>query len=504
MKKPRKRRIVDDPRWVPFIRRYAFDLTRFSIEVCGMIPTPDQKTMFDSVSPPGSRTTVRSGHGTGKTRGIAVIALWHLLCFYLSNTLITATKLKQVKNLSWKEVMDMKDAIRRGPHAWIEAYFTVEAERIYINGFKPQWYIIANTAPRGTPENLAGEHRKWYLIIADEASAIPDANFGVLTGALTDALNRMLMVSQPTRDSGFFYDSHNKLSTANGGVWNAIRMNSEKSPRVSKAFIQEKREQYSEEEYTIKVLGEFPENRGGNLLGRSAIEACFGLTVIREGDLYGNLLTCDVGAGEYRDKSVATLIHVTGHGDFGADARRVQVQQVPFLSNSRDLQNFTGAVFQIAAELENVTTLVDFGGMGVAVCQGLESLGLPYVKRVKWGEVCWKRENTDRFFNLRAQAMVCASRAAKEGRLGIANGPWRKDILDQASRVPYSFDDKARYKIATKEDMQSQGIPSPDVWDTICFAFLEGVDYLVCEASKTAPPTKARLKDFAESAFAGL
>ncbi len=480
-------RLLDDPRYLPFAARYAFSLARFAAEVVGMMPTHQQLELLDSVSPPGSRTSVRSGHGSGKSRSLAVIALWHLLCYPKSNTMITAPKIEQVRNVAWKEMADVLDLIRsKGGQSWIADYVTFEAERVYVKGFKQTWFVFAKTAPRGNPENLAGMHRDWYLVIADEASGIPDPNYAVITGALTDARNRMLMLSQPTRPSGFFYDTHNKLAMHNGGVWNAIRMDSNDSPLVSKAFIEEKKQEYTEEEYTIKVLGEFPESRDDYLLGRKAAEACIGRKVIQQGESYGIMLSCDVGAGEYRDKSVAIVAHVTGHSDFGPDARRVQIVGVPINSNTRNLQDFSGAIFNTASELENVTTLVDAGGMGVAVCQALESMGLPEVKRVKWGAPCFKQRNKERFFNLRAQAMVHAARAAKEGRLGIADGPWVKELLDQMSRVPFHFDEKARYVIERKDEMRKMGLPSPDLFDAIAFLYLEDATYMIAERSGAA------------------
>lgn len=80
----------------------------------------------------------------------------------------------------------------------------------------------AQTAPRGSPKNLAGAHRDWLLWLIDEASGVPDANFGVITGSLTDERNRMAIASQPTRNSGFFYETHHKLSREEGGPWNAL------------------------------------------------------------------------------------------------------------------------------------------------------------------------------------------------------------------------------------------------------------------------------------------
>ncbi|EOK2322767.1 hypothetical protein ACQ5AX_004538 [Escherichia coli] len=51
---------------------------------------------------------------------------------------------------------------------------------------------------------------KQIFLILDEASGISDKAINILTGALTEKDNRMLMMSQPTRPSGYFYDSHHK------------------------------------------------------------------------------------------------------------------------------------------------------------------------------------------------------------------------------------------------------------------------------------------------------
>lgn len=480
-RKTQRMKLTDDPRWPAFCAKYAFNLPAFMTVVLGREPTHQQLELLVSVNPPGSRTSVRSGHGSGKTASLACMALWHLLCYPKSNTMITAPKIEQVKNAAWKEMADAVDLIRRGREAWIADYVAFEAERVCIKHYKQQWFIFAKTAPRGSPENLAGMHRDWYLVIADEASGIPDPNFAVITGALTDARNRMLMLSQPTRPSGFFYDSHHKLAAHNGGVWNSIRMDSRMSPLVSKSFIEEKRQEYTEEEFTIKVLGEFPEQRDGYLLGRPHAEACFGRVAVREDEPHGFLLSVDVGAGEYRDKSVALVARVTGQGEYGTDARRVQVIEVPVFSNTRNLQSLAGEVFNVASGLESAGVLVDAGGMGVAVCQSLEDKGLPDVRRVKWGAPCFQNRNRERYFNLRAQAMVSASRAAKEGRLGIADGRWRRELLDQMSRTPYHYDERARYVIERKDEMRKSGLPSPDLWDAICFLFLEGAHYSLRE-----------------------
>lgn len=480
--------LLDDKRFIAFAKRYAFDLARFAIEVFGVTPTWQQLLLFASVQKPGSRTSVSSGHGTGKTAAFAIIALWHLLCYHGSNTFLTGPKLGTIQQGVWKEFADLQNKIKAGACAWVADYFTVEHERVYVNGHKLNWFVMPKTAPRGTPENLAGTHRTWLLWLADEASGIPDANFGVIGGALTDERNRFCLASQPTRSSGFFYDTHHRLATDAGGPWTPLVFNSEESPLVSDNFIRDKLIEYGGEEsveYQIKVQGRFPENQDGFLLGRKQVEARIGAEpVIMPGEAYGNLLLVDVGAGEYRDKSVAVHARVIGSGDIGAEARRADVVDVPIFTNTRNIEDFTGEVFQLASRISNCTVLVDAGGMGVAVCQKLEALGVVVV-RVRWGNPCWSKKLQERFFNQRAAATVLCAKAIKDGRMSLPR-VHTKDLLDQATRLPYHFDEKARYVIMKKEDMREEGIPSPDLFDALAFIFLESATYTVAESGLAA------------------
>ena len=518
-KKKAKKTLNYDPRWLDLVEAFAFDLTGFAVQVCGMsidefgdtknLISWQQIEVADEISVPGCRVSVASGHGSGKTRLMAVTALWHMTCYFRSNTIFTAPKIDQLRKQTWMEISDMVETMRSGPYAWLAEHIVVMDQTVFVRDMKKVWWVAARTAPKGSPENLAGAHRDWLLIWADEASGIPDPNFEVLNGALSDARNRFILTSQPTRPAGYFYNTHHSLSVQRGGIWIAITLNSEESPLVNEVSIENWIVEYGGKDsplYGIKVLGKFPDKTDGYLLARSEIEVCFGYDAVMHGrDQYGFMLSIDVGAGEYRDNSVATIGIVSGYGHYGQDARRVQIVRVPVRSNTTNIQNFTGQVFHAAAEIENVTTLVDAGGMGIAVCQALEAKGIE-VNRVKWGKPPWRKESKDMFFNLRAQAMVCASRAAKEGRLGFdPHLPNRNQIIDQASRIPYSFDEKARYVIEKKEEMRKMGIPSPDDWDSICFMFLDDVDYIIAEGGEKALLQSINeIKKQAEDLFADL
>ena len=494
--------LLDDPRWWDFIERYAYDIGRFAVEVCGMndvkeggnpAPTWQQFDLFELIQNNGCRVPVSSGHSTGKTRSAGIVGLWHLCCYANSIMMFTAPQITQLRNQVWKEITICYNLMMLGEFAWLAEHIVIKAESVCIKGYEKTWHIIAKTAPKGAPENLAGLHGDWLFIWVDEASGVPDANFGVLGGALSDSRNRMVLTSQPTRNNGFFYDTHHKLSKHQGGVWDSLVFNSEESPIASKEFLVEKLIQYGgrdDPEYQIKVLGRFPDRTDIYLNSESQLDPCFERKVIADNQQYGYLICVDVGAGEYRDYSTILVLKACGYGDYGDDARRVELVDVPMFSNSRDLQFLGGKVLDVYTQYENATVLIDRGGMGVAVCQQLENTGVP-VTRVNWGEPCFNNELRKRFFNQRAQALVMLSRAIKEGRMGFLDCRYKTQLLQQGSRIPYTFDEKARYKIMDKQTMLKDGIRSPDMWDALSFAFLEGAYYTISEESRN--PTKTIL-----------
>jgi hypothetical protein len=295
----------------------------------------------------------------------------------------------------------------------------------------------------------------------------------------------MCLASQPTRSSGFFYETHHTLSREEGGVWNNLVFNSEFSPIVSAKFIAEKKAQYTEEEYDIKVRGLFPQNSSKYLIGSQAIESCIGRTVIKPGEPWGWLLPVDVGGGGWRDETVMPALHVIGRGEYGPDARRAQLISVPLHSNTQDPAQLHGVITQAARERSNATAVIDAGGMGLIVCKQLDLHGFSQYRKVNWGNPNFAKEYKDRYVNQRAQASCGFARAMQEGRFGInpdVPKSFIKKLVKQGSRIPYFWDEKARRQIMSKEDMrEKENLPSPDVFDAVSFAFLEDAHYSVAD-----------------------
>ena len=74
-----------------------------------------------------------------------------------------------------------------------------------------------------------------------------------------------------------------------------------------------------------------------------------------------------------------------------------------------------------------------------------------------------------------------AARAAKDGRLSILTQDYKNVMLGQSSRIPKTFTEKGRIRVPPKGSTEWDGLGSPDLWDAVCFAFLENASYIVSE-----------------------
>jgi len=68
------------------------------------------------------------------------------------------------------------------------------------------------------------------LIVCDEASGIPDPTFIPLEGALTSQDNKVLLIGNMTKNTGYFYDTHFNPDIAKD--WNRLHWDSRESSNV--------------------------------------------------------------------------------------------------------------------------------------------------------------------------------------------------------------------------------------------------------------------------------
>lgn len=485
--------LLHHKRYPKFVADYAHDCGKFAVEVCGEEPTWQQFDLYDAVSEAGCRVSVSSGRGVGKTRAMAVIAVWHMLCYYHdknrgSETVLTAPKADQVWKGVGREIAVVLSQIERNCCSWIRKFVRKDAEKVFIIGFKETWFIHAKTAPKGQSENVSGSHAKWLLILADEASGVQDGVLEAFENTCTEDTNRMCIVSQGSRNSGFFWDTHHRTDIAHGGGWSTLRFDSSQSPLVSPLVIAELEQKYGgthTDEFRINVRGLFPQESEKYLLGMSALQACWAKSRIIDPAKYsGWVIAFDVGGGGWRDKSAIIIARVCGNAEYGDEARKVEIVRI-IANNTIDPVQMTRQVMALSLEYHNATILVDAVGMGLPCAIELAEK-LPYVIKVQWGLPCFKRDYRGRFSNQRAQANVFAARAAQEGRLRFLTNEHRDAVQTEGSRIPAYWDEKGRRHIRTKEWMAEEGIKSPDIWDAVCFLFLEGAHYIPSGSTMSA------------------
>lgn len=419
-------------------------------------------------------------HNTGKTTAISAITLWHMLCYPQSITLLTANDMDQLKATLWKEIGLAVEKIRTGPHGWLYPHIEILANAsMRIRGFEDTWFVESKTANEKTANKMAGRHGEWLLIIGDEASTLPDTVLTTLRGALTEKHNRMLLTSQPTRNAGFFWRTHHEWARTNGGDWANLTFSSVDSPLVDDAALLDLWNSYDDDERRVRLLGLFPQDSSKHMMSLPEAMRMYGRgRIIEPGEPFGWVVPGDVASGEgLRDKSAILAARVIGYGDRGPNARRVEIVSIPVMTNGIRSNRIAGAAAEVGSDLEGVTYAIDSGGLGVNVCQDLEDIG-KVVHRINWGNPCFQNKNKERYMNLRAQAMHQAARAAKDGRLVILTNDHKQTMLSQASRIPKTFTDKARVRVPPKHSSEWEGMASPDLWDAVCFLFLEDLAYI--------------------------
>ncbi|MEY8772959.1 terminase [Erwinia sp. ACCC 02193] len=468
-RKKKIRAVTSDPRWRELVIRYRYNWGLAATELFGKIPSHQQDEILISAQEQGSRTSVASGHGTGKSDITSIMILLFLMLHKDARAVIVANKIQQVMDGVFKYLRNnWKEAVRRQP--WLQNYFVLTDTTFYEITSKGSWTVKAKGYRRGNEEALAGEHAHHLLYVVDESSGVGDKAFGVMTGALTQKDNRMVLLSQPTRPSGFFYDTHHKLARTEAnpqGRWTSITLNSEESPWVEPSFIMDKLAEYGgrdSPEYQIKVLGRFPGNAHGFLLGRDECDRAMRRKVLLHRG-WGWIATADVGNG--RDKSVLSIFRVSGE----RSKRRLVPFKVMEMTGDCHPAKFAHFIFNECTQEKypNITIGVDADGIGDATVRELQKLGIDVV-RINWGKTMHSQEDRKRFANQRAFASIMARDAIKSGRLRFdASGK----AAEQASKIPCDLNEMGQNVIMKKQVMrQKLNIKSPDHFDTYCFAWL--------------------------------
>jgi hypothetical protein len=184
----------------------------FAVEALGMPPKwdPVEKTGVVSWWYEASeklvrkqRLSMRSGHGVGKSSFLSIAILWFTtLLLPLQDSLHGADRAPVLRRAVGGTLQVASGAARADAGAGAQFEQTQDEYRL-IEAPKES-FAVARTARADKPEALQGFHSENLLIVADEASGIPDVIFEVGQGTLSTEGAFALLAANPTRKQRLF------------------------------------------------------------------------------------------------------------------------------------------------------------------------------------------------------------------------------------------------------------------------------------------------------------
>ena len=279
--------------WAQFYDAYAEDSEGFVREVLGVGPDvfdpvtgeqlsgidPWQLKALKAYDRRERRISIVSGHGVGKSTFLSWITIHHILFRYPQKTVGTAPSSTQLFDAFAAEC---KSWIKKLPPV-LENLLEVTSDRIELKSDPAGSFVSWRTSRADQPEALAGVHSEWVLLIADEASGVPDIVFQAAGGSMSGHNAITVLTGNGVRATGLFYDTHHKLRSR----WWTLRVNCEESPRVSKDFIEEQKIRYGAKSnpYRVRVLGLFPLTDEDTIISREAAEAALWRPIIERPEI---------------------------------------------------------------------------------------------------------------------------------------------------------------------------------------------------------------------------
>ena len=434
--------------WADFLKRYHDDPAGFAEHVIKMNPLPWQREVMVAIAAGERRISVRSGHGVGKSSCAAAIILWYLTTRYPCKVVVTAPTASQLYDALFAEA---KRRLKEMPEA-VSKLLEATSDRIVLKSSPTEAFCSARTSSKERPESLAGVHSENVLLIADEASGIPEEVFESAAGSMSGHAATTLLLGNPTRTSGFFYRTHTDLKND----WWTKKVSCADSPLVSDDFITDMAKRYGEESaaYSIRVLAEFPQADEDTYIPLYLIEAS---------------LTRDVE--ESPNAPVVWGLDCASYGsDRSALAKRKGNHLTENIKTWRDKSTMELAGI-ILNEYETTSImdrpqeiLVDSIGVGAGVVDRLIELELP----ARGINVAESASLSDKYMRLRDE-LWGKTREFFEAQECVL--PDDSQLVFELAAPRFSFTSSGKIKIESKDELRKRGIKSPDLADAFCLTF---------------------------------
>ena len=435
--------------FVAFIKKYRDDPVAFVRNIFKADPDEWQTQFLEAIRDNNRRISVRSGHGVGKSTAASWAMLWYLLTRYPVKVVVTAPTSSQLFDALFAEI---KRWVKEMPPALSEL-LEVKSDRIELKPSPTEAFISARTSRAEQPEALQGIHSDHVMLVADEASGVPEAVFEAAAGSMSGHSAVTVLLGNPVRGSGYFYETHNRLRDE----WFTLHVNCEKSKRVSKEFVREMAIKYGEESnaYRVRVLGEFPLADDDTMIPFSVVEQA---------------MNRDIEIDKF-----ASMTYGVDVARFGSDKSALAKKKGNVITEVKrwrglDLMQLVGAIKHEydAEEPEDrpLNIYIDSIGLGSGVVDRLREMGLPAVGI----NVSESPAMKTAYINLRGELWGKMKNWLEQRNCVL---PKDDDLLSDLTAPRYTFNSSGKLRVESKDEMKKRGLASPDLADA-CILTLAG------------------------------
>lgn len=448
---------------------YADHPAEFVEDIIGVKPDKEQTKILKSVAT-NQMTSVRSGHGVGKSAVEAWVIIWFMLTRPFPKIPCTAPTQHQLFDILWAEVSKW---IRHSPVLSDMLVWT--KEKLYMREYPEEWFAVARTASK--PDALQGFHADDVLFIIDEASGVDDKIFEPVLGALSTPGARLLMCGNPTQLNGFFYDSHHK----NRSAYKTFHIDGRNSARVSQDFVQTIINMYGENSdvFRVRVAGEFPLAEDDVFIPLPLIEKSVQTEFIPKKKPQQIHIGCDVA--RYGDDKTVISYRID---------EKVEIHKK---RNGQDTMKTADDILKLGIELSEQYNLdpktddpipvkVDDGGVGGGVVDRLRQIKRNNPELYWWLEVYPVKFGAaiqHKYYDDSTTYMMSVLKNLLQPHDENGNNkpvelilPNDENLVGQLSSRKYNMTDRGKLKVESKKIMKQRGLPSPDEADSVLLVCL--------------------------------
>lgn len=459
--------ILLQPRVITYYADHILDYVK---EVVGATPDDNQGPILESCMK-CQLTSVRSGHGIGKSALESWTIKWFMYTRPFPKVPCTAPTKHQLHDILWAELNKWNRESADGE------LFEWTDERFYHKAHREEWFAVPRTAVKA--DALQGFHADHVFYVLDEASGVEDKIFEPVLGALSTEGAKLLACGNPTQLAGWFFDSHNK----NRDMYSTFHIDGRNSSRVSKEFVQMIIEMYGEDSdvFRVRVAGDFPKAMPDSLIPLEWAERNSEKKVLI---VFPKTIDIGVDVARFGDdeSSICPVF----------DDRYQQKQEIHHHNDTMELTGRTVQMIERYNEKYNfphINVKIDCDGLGVGVYDRLKEI----VKDRKWRNVrvyeCHfggsggrlKTDDPVKFSNSSGLMWGMLRERLRNNSLVLH---YDDKQIGQISNRKYRVNSDGEIEIEKKEDMKKRGLKSPDRADALVLALWKPTKIFTMSSSK--------------------